>query len=147
MKPTLTILLAAVLLAACAPGADQPVSSDEPAYTAPASEFAPRAGDDALSRGNFYVDSAEVIVMESYPPQFALVVTGASPTPCHEPRATVSGPDDQGRILVEVYTVSDPGAICVQMLADASLNIPLGTPPAGTYPVLLNGEPAGTIEW
>lgn len=147
MKRILMPVLISLLLAACAPGADRPVSSDEPAYTAPSSEFAPRAGDEKLDRGNFYVDSADLIVMESYPPQFALIVRGASPTPCHDPRVTVSGPDDQGRILVDVYTVSDPGAICVQMLAEASLNIPLGTPPAGKYPVVLNGEVVGTIEW
>src|SRR3989337_2693298 len=66
----------------------------------------PAAGDEDMIRGNVFVEGHEVLVLESFPPQFMLNLTGSLPTPCHQFRAKVSEPDAQNRIHVEVYSLA-----------------------------------------
>ncbi|MGB6422595.1 MAG: hypothetical protein WBF05_12225, partial [Anaerolineales bacterium] len=77
--------------------------------------------------------------------QFELLVEGALPTPCHELRVEISDPDEQNRIYVEVYSLSKPGEICVQVLESFDENVPLKGFPSGEYSVWVNGEEVGEI--
>lgn len=97
-------------------------------------------------RGEVYLDSTELLTMESYPPQFMLVLKGSLPTPCHQIRIAVSPPDTENKIVVEVYSVADPNAICVQMLEPFEVNFPLGSFPAGKYTLWVNGEMAAEFQ-
>jgi hypothetical protein len=71
---------------------------------------------------------------------------GNLPTPCHKLRAIVSPPDDQKRIQVGVYALSDPGTMCTQVLEPFEISIPLGSFTEGVYTVWVNDESAGTFE-
>ncbi len=165
MLRMMTLLALALTLAACAPGQpstpqlpppvndtttqptpnpNQPVDSDA---TPPTERpfYAPQPGDDKLERGKAFLDTHEVLTLESFPPQYLLKLTGSLPTPCHQLRVTTSAPNEKGQILVEVYSVVDPQKICAQVLQEFMVNVPLGSLPSGTYSLLLNGESIAEI--
>jgi hypothetical protein len=110
------------------------------------SSWQPASGDDKLIRGEAFINQSQILVLESFPPQFELLVEGALPTPCHELRVEISDPDEQNRIYVEVYSLSKPGEICVQVLESFDENVPLKGFPSGEYSVWVNGEEIGEIK-
>ena len=140
MKKT-PLILALIFFAftACSPSPDEPVSSNEPP-TSQTSDHIPSPGDSNLTRGLVYLDSVDLITMESFPLQFMLVLKGSLPTPCNELRVAVSLPDLQNKITVDVYSVVDPITICVQVLEPFEENVPLGSFPTGHYTLWVNGE-------
>lgn len=167
LKKTITLLLlTAALLAACAPASlpadggvkDIPTASPDDAVSRPGAgatpqpggepddPSAPRASDAALTRSEAFVDSYEVLTLETFPPQYRIRVKGTLPTPCHQLRMAVSLPDAAGNIEVEVYSVVDPNLTCAQVLKDFEHSVSLGDlPPGREYVVLVNDQPAGAI--
>lgn len=164
MKRLFLILAIASLLAACTPamisptssGDSQPANPDEPVSEPPSNpddpDFTivpvspktdntiPRHGDDALLRGNVYLDSTDLLTMESYPLQYSLALTGSLPTPCHQLRVSVAPPDADDRILVEVYSLTATDSMCAEVLQPFTQTIPLGSFPAGHYTLWVNSE-------
>jgi hypothetical protein len=145
-----------LLVASCAPQSqatsepDTPVtgvpgdnmSTNEP----PLNPFAPQAGDKDLLRGNVYLDESTLVIRESFPPQISLSISGNLPTPCHSLRADISVPDQENKIAVDVYSVTDPNKACVQVLSPFEESIELGTFPSGHYTVWVNGEMVGEFD-
>ena len=127
---------------------DAPVSN-EPGNVEPLppqeaeSPFAPRPGDESLQRGPVFVDSSELLQLESYPVQISAHLKGSLPSPCHELRVKVSGPDAQNQIQLEVYSLADPYAACAAVLQPFEASIPLGSFPKGKYTIWVNGEMMG----
>lgn len=126
---------------------DDPVSSDDPVQPGPggADWQAPQPGDEAFVRSDAEVETADVLTLESFPPQFMLHLTGWKGTPCDQLRVTVAPPDSSHQIRVEVYTLVDPAGICIMMLEGFDINVPLGSHAVGEYTVLVNGAAVGTI--
>jgi hypothetical protein len=93
-----------------------------------------------LIRGPVYLGETQIYILESYPMQVKLEVTGNLPTPCHHLRATVSKPDNQNRIHVEIYSLTDPDVICIQVLEPFEERLSLGSFTDGSYTVWINGE-------
>jgi hypothetical protein len=127
---------------------DTPVTS--PGETASAGEAErspvdPLPNESKMARGNVFVDESGVILMESFPVQAALLVSGSLPTPCHELKATVSEPDKENNIYVELYSLTDPNMACIQMIEQFETSIPLGSYSSGNYTVYLNGDEVGEI--
>ena len=162
MSHLIKLILIAALLTACAPALssvppindqgpatspDDAVSSSDPSMSpSKGSPYAPKPGDVSLTRGAVFIDSAQLLIMESYPPQVALILKGSQPTPCNELRVFVNKPDAENRIQVEAYSVSEPGKICIEVLAPFDVNIPLGSYPPGHYTVLVNGKQVGDFD-
>lgn len=90
-----------------------------------------------------YVDSAEIIYLESFPVQVQLLVKGSLPTPCHQPVFEVQ--DFGTSIAVDIWSLADPDQVCVQVLEPFELAIALGSFETANLPVLLNGEEIGRI--
>jgi hypothetical protein len=111
----------------------------------PLNPYAPGKGDEALQRGEVYMDSHEITMLKSLPPQFQLIVKGSLPTPCHQLRAVVDLPDAQNQIHVLLYSLSDPNTACTQVLEPFEASVPLGTFSEGSYTVFVNGEQVGEI--
>jgi hypothetical protein len=159
------LFVGALVLAACAnqpaaPGTEptgstasgnggspnEPVSSNDPQTGEPGrAPWEPAPGDKDLARGKVFVDTSEILTLESYPPQFLLHLTGSLPTPCHQLRANVQPPNEQDQIQVALYSVVDPEQICVQVLEPFEVNLPLGSFAQGSYTVLLNGDQVGQV--
>jgi len=109
-------------------------------------EFAPKPRDVSLERGKVFIEYVEILLLESFPVQVNLLLTGNLPTPCYELRAVAYAADDQNRIDVEVYSVIEPGIMCTQVVKPFEATIPLGAYTEGIFSVWVNGEEVGTIE-
>jgi len=120
-------------------GGDTPVSSDD---------AAPLPSTDLVVTGP--VDGAEVeaelLILESYPPQFMLVLKGTSPTPCHQALVNLSlvvyrdEPNTPNEIHLDAVFAADPEEMCIQVLGEFSTSINLGSFPEGeTFTVWVNG--------
>lgn len=136
---TIPILVLGACTPAQQPRMDDPVNS-EPPFPPPGDDFSPTPDDADLIRGQVYLDSTELLTLESFPLQFSLQVTGNLPTPCHQLRVDVSPPDAQNKVMVNVYSVADPEVMCIQVLEPFDTNISLGSFPAGRYTLWVNGE-------
>lgn len=90
-----------------------------------------------------YVDSAEVIQLESFPVQAVLDVKGQLPTPCHTAVWRVADPTADGRIDVTLSSQAPQDQVCIQMTQPVALRIPLGSFTRGSYSVWLNGQLVG----
>ncbi|MGB8982113.1 MAG: hypothetical protein WCC12_09570 [Anaerolineales bacterium] len=111
-----------------------------------ANPFAPKPGDEKLTRTEIMISELDLLIRESYPPQIALSISGDLSTPCHELRAEIAPPDPENRIMVSVYSVADPNLACIQVLEPFQEFIDLGTFPQGHYSVWVNGELAGEFD-
>lgn len=142
MKKILFTLTAVVFtLSACAPVANVPptdIQTATPQVSKPIPTPAPT--DSNLVRGNVFVDSTDLLILESYPLQFMLALKGSLPTPCNQLRVDVNPPDSENKIIVEVYSVVPADAICAQVVEPFEENFPLGSFPAGHYTLWVNGE-------
>ena len=121
---------------------DSTGSSDSAGESA-GSPLEPLPNESEMIRGGAFVTKSEIILMESSPVQVELKVTGTLPTPCHQLRATVSEPDADNNIYVEIYSLTDPDTICIQMLEPFDTSIPLGSFETGGYTVYLNNAEVG----
>ena len=148
------LLLLLLFVAACTPETtpdpDSAVTSP-PVDSMPTNErvtnpFAPQPGDADLTRGNAYLDEASLIIRESFPPQISVTLVGNLPTPCNQLRVAVSAPDSENKINVEVYSVTDPNQVCIEVLEPFEEQIDLGTFPTGHYSVWVNGALAGEFD-
>jgi len=102
--------------------------------------YFPKEIDSKLSRSIVYLDSIQINVMESYPLQFSLQMLGSLPTPCHQLRVNITPPDKDKRILIDVYSIVNPENMCVEMLEDFDVTIPLGSFPSGHYSIWVDGS-------
>lgn len=153
-----TFAIAIAFLVACSgnlPGTQPSVSAptsimEEPTQQPDSgpinNEYLPQPADTNFSRGEVYMDSSDVLIMESYPVQIALVLKGNLPTPCNHLRVVASPPDEHNRIQVEVYSVTNPAETCIQVLEPFEANIMLGSFPTGHYSVWVNGEMVGEFD-
>lgn len=91
------------------------------------------------------IDSAILLVMESYPMKVSLALRGELPTPCHELVWEVMGPSDKNIVEVTTYAESAPETFCIQILEPFELNIPLGSFTELGFRVRLNGEEIGDV--
>ena len=109
---------------------------------------APEPGVDngKFMRGPVYLDEAELIILESFPVQVELVIRGALPTPCASLEWRAEPPDEQGRILVEAFSLQDPALACIQVLQEMEERLPIGSYSEGSYSVWLNGELVGEFD-
>lgn len=149
-----TLITLTLVLTACAPAAnDNAVSYPDISYPdgsypndggdvsePPASGYDPSPDDAALTRGPAFVEMTDLLTLESFPLQFMLHIAGNLPTPCNALRIAVNPPDAENNIHVDVYSVSDPNKMCVQVLQPFDVNVSLGSFPAGTYILFINGE-------
>jgi len=123
---------------------DAPVSSDEqPPSGNTASPLDPIPGEDKMMRGEAIFTKKDVLLQETYPLQVMLHLKGTLPTPCHHLRAKIEGPDIEERIQVESYSLYNPDEICIQVIQEFDVFLPLGSYPNGTYTIWLNGEKIG----
>ena len=161
MQFQITLSMFMLLVASCVPAPEasstptllppdtavtSPPGGTMPTNEAPANALEPKPGDENLTRGNVFIQEFGLMIRESFPPQVSLAFSGELPTPCHQLRAVVSAPDEENKIIADVYSVVDPNMICTQVLKPFEANMDLGTFPTGHYTVWINGEMAGEFD-
>jgi hypothetical protein len=134
-----------VVLTACGPvdSPNEPTNSLTPGALA---DYTPRPGDAALQLDAATVLSTDIRIMESYPLQFSVLLTGTLPTACHALRVLIHDPDAQDRIRLDVYSVVDPEALCAPIVREFEQSVFLGSYPAGRYTVWIGEEPVGEFD-
>lgn len=123
---------------------EEPISTLEPIM--PAEPYDPSPGDVSLLRSTAFIDSVQLLILESYPVQINLQLSGGLPTPCHQLRIAVDPPDKENRIYIDVYSVVDPDKICIQVIEPFAATVSLGTFSAGRYSVYVNNELIGEFD-
>jgi hypothetical protein len=123
-----------------------PMHNTMPPVSPEPAQILPQPDDSALTREGAFVNSTELLIRESFPPQVSLVVRGDLPTSCHRLRIAVSQPDPENKIAVDVYSVVDSKQACIQVLKPFEESIDLGTYPNGKYTVWVNGSKAGEFD-
>jgi len=161
MQFQITLSMFMLLVASCVPAPEasstptllppdtavtSPPGGTMPTNEAPANALEPKPGDENLRRGNVFIQEFGLMIRESFPPQVSLAFSGELPTPCHQLRAVVSAPDEENKIIADVYSVVDPNMICTQVLKPFQADMDLGTFPTGHYTVWINGEMAGEFD-
>ena len=106
----------------------------------------PQDGDDSLTRGEVFLESSQLLSLESNPTQYKLMITGSLPTPCHQLRGEVAAPDAAGKIVVSIYSLSAPDQMCTQVIQPFVSNLSLGSFAKGSYTVELNGQTVTQID-
>ncbi len=137
------IPLGCLILSACTGSISPDTGTNNTSTPAP---WEPSAGDENQVRGAVFIDKTDIVVLESDTPKFVLRISGALPTPCHEVRVVVSEPDDMNNIQVEIYSLTSPDEICIQVLEPFETIVPLDVYLNGKYQVLVNGEVIGEIK-
>lgn len=106
----------------------------------------PAPGDDKKLRSTTYLDSVQLLILESYTVQINLQLAGSLPTPCHQLRVAIDPPDKENRIYIDVYSVVDPDKMCIQVLEPFTTALSLGSFPTGHYQVYINNELIGEFD-
>ncbi|NOT04357.1 MAG: hypothetical protein HOP27_07125 [Anaerolineales bacterium] len=141
MKNILLTLMTILILSACAPATADPILPIEtPAPQTEEPLYLPRPEDSKLTRGGVMLESTNLLTLESFPLQFTLELNGSLPTPCHLLRVAVNEPDSENKILLDVYSLTNPDLICTQIVKPFEVNIPLGSFPTGHYTLWVNGN-------
>ncbi|TES91436.1 MAG: hypothetical protein E3J88_02505 [Anaerolineales bacterium] len=145
------LTITAVIITACSP-----VSGGDPNESVAATPGQgqptqgggePTTGD--MVHGPVFIDDVQLLILESYPIQVMLNISGELPTPCHIFQADVSEPDEDNEIQVEVYSVVAEGEVCIEVIQPFSENvsIPMAGKPDGVYTVWVNGEKVGEFSY
>ena len=93
------------------------------------------------------IDSSRLIFTTDEPVQVELILSGYLPTPCHELRVQIPEPDEDGNIMIEIYSLTEPDILCEQVLRSFHETIILGTYPRGSYLVWINGGVVGNFDF
>ena len=132
----LTLFLTTSMLAACSLSPSSPVPTALPQ----SGDYAPKPQDSSFIQDPVYLDSTDLLTMESFPLQFSLILQGSLPSPCHQLRIASNGPDSENKIHLDVYSVIDSTITCEQVLEPFNANYPMGSYPQGHYLLFVNGK-------
>jgi hypothetical protein len=121
-------------------GGDEPIVEPGP----PGSIPEPRPPLDGNVDGEVWITSTDLRIMESFPIQVMLDVSGEKPTPCHEIFWTVE--DDGEVISIEMLSQVAADQVCADVIEPFTIAVPLGSWEGESRQVVLNGEEAGSFE-
>jgi hypothetical protein len=144
-KSFVLIVIVGFLLASCT---SQPVDSPAPVSPQGNNPFAPQSGDETMARGDAEIVSASVLAAESFPPQISLSLAYRLTTPCHQLRVSISQPDSQNRIHLEIYGVAPKDKPCnlMALITPQEARFSLGSFPTGHYTIWVNGVQIGAFD-
>lgn len=148
IKPiAISLFILSMMGCSILPSSDQtPTPSPMPAF--PPSGYEPQPGDDQLTWDQAFVEleGSSLAIMESYPIQVSVILNGNLPDPCHQLRVVAAPAIAEKRINLEVYSVTDPGKVCITVLQPFSATVGLGSYPTGHYSVFVNGKLLGEFD-
>ncbi len=136
MNSLALIILAGTLLTACA---STPTTTPIP-ETNP---FSAQPGDETMTRGDVEIVSAAIL-----PSPLSVSLSYRLPTPCYQLRASISQPDSQNSIQLEIYAVTPKDKSCTLMALSTpqETSISLESLPAGHYSAWINGQQVGEFD-
>lgn len=137
MKRLIPVILTIAFLAACSQlpldSDDQPVSSDDTPAPSPMVDLDKyELGESAL------VETADPLILESFPLQVNVKITGNLPDGCTTVYQTESERDGNS-FRIKILTLREKNAMCTQALVPFEASVPLDVfgLPAGAYRVMV----------
>ena len=137
MKRLILVNLLVVVLTACSqfpPGSDeQPISSDDAPVPSPVIDL------DKYEFGErVFIETADPLILESFPLQVNIKITGNLPDGCTTIYQTESE-QDGNLFKVKILTLREKEAMCTQALVPFETSVPLDVLglPSGTYRVMV----------
>ncbi len=121
-------------------GGDEPIDEPGPVGSIPE----PRPPIDGNLDGEVWVTATDLLILESFPIQVNLEVSGNKPTPCHEIFWTAE--DDGERIDIDMISQIASDQSCTQVIEEFSIVVPLGSWAEESRDVFLNGEGVGSFD-
>jgi hypothetical protein len=119
---------------------DEPITDPGPVGSVPS----PRPPITGNIDGEVSIVSADLRIMESYPIQVMLDVSGEKPTPCHEVFWTA---EDDGEVIhVEMISQVASDQVCAQVIEPFVVAVPLGSWEGEDREVLRNDEVIGSFQ-
>jgi hypothetical protein len=119
---------------------DEPIADPEPVGSVP-NPRPPIAGN---IDGEVSITGADLRIMESYPIQVMLDVTGEKPTPCHEVFWTA---EDDGKVIaIRMISQVASDQACAQVIEPFIVAVPLGSWEGEEREVQLNDEVVGLFQ-
>jgi inhibitor of cysteine peptidase len=102
-----------------------------------------------MVRGQVYLGEMQLLIMESYPVQISLHISGDLPTPCHTFSYSMTEPNEKMEIHIDAFSIVEDGVICVQMIQpfEWNVSIPMTGRADGVYTVWVNGEKVGEFAY
>ncbi len=148
MKHFLISWLIIFLLTACAPAQvnatpSQAAPTQNPTINNP---YASQPGDERLQQAGVVLNSADLVFTSSNPVEAAVILSGDLPSPCHNLRAVVNPPGDQGNIVIELYSVVNSNSTCDPVFQAFQAKLTIGNLLPGHYTVWVNGIQAGQFD-
>ncbi len=114
--------------------------------------YAPRRGDELLTRGTVKKHSYDLSILDTYPPSYDLIVTGQLPSSCHQLRAEVRLHDEPKanyislvsdavaeKIDISLYSVIDNNAACLRVIKPFNVGLFLERYSPAASSIWLNG--------
>jgi inhibitor of cysteine peptidase len=126
----LVMMIAILVLSACQslpiekPGLDDPVSN-------------PPANDFPGSKQNVFVDDLQILIMESFPVQISVIVTGNLPDGCTSIVGSKAEMVDDTTFFISIFTERPEDMMCTMALVpfEESISLDVHGLPAGDYTV------------
>lgn len=140
-------LILLLTLSACLPAPTaEPTSTGSAPYliTAEENPYAPKPEDLRLQIADVTITSVNLSEQfEFTPPRVLVNFLGYMPGVCNELRINVKPPDENYRVFIEVYSLTDSAFVCERVFQQFEASIMLGTYSSGSYTIWVNDEPAG----
>ncbi len=110
--------------------------------------FAPQPGDDKLTRGDVTLEmtATQLIISGTQPNQVSANLQGQLLSPCYQLRILMTPADSSNKIVLEVYSVYDPKAVCPTVNQPFQVIYPLGSFTSGHYTVYVNDQLIGEFD-
>jgi hypothetical protein len=106
--------------------------------------YAAKPGDTRLTRSSAIVEEAAIERVQGVP---TLTLKGTLPTGCHLLRLSVpEQADSKNRIVVQAWSVVDPGMMCAQMLQPFTAALPMKKLKKGQYAVIVYDRELTKVE-
>jgi hypothetical protein len=93
---------------------------------------------EATMRSHHVIDSVEVLILESFPPQLQLLVSGYIPDGC-QAKTHVDIEQVDNTFTVKIYRELPLGVMCPMVIVEYSDSISLGPVQPGSYTIDVNG--------
>lgn len=140
-------LILLLTLSACLPAPTvEPTSTGSAPFriTAEENPYAPKPEDLSLQIAGVTITSVNLSErFEFTPPRVLVNFLGYMPGVCNELRINVKPPDENYRVFIEVYSLTDSDTVCEGVFKQFEASIMLGTYSSGRYTIWVNDEPAG----
>ena len=109
--------------------------------------YEPQPKDDQLTRGEVILDMSliKLATTDDSPNVPAVNLQGDLPDPCHQLRIILTGPDNENKVNLEVYSVFDPQVSCITVIKPFQVIYPLYG--GGQFTVYVNGQYIGEFNW